>query len=138
MPFIYIRRVRLEDTDAVGVIFFTNQLKFSMESFEELLISKDITIDQMVLKKDYLLPIVHTEGDFFIALRQGDLLEIETYVSHIGTSSFSISSTLRKKGSKEIAGTAKIVHVAISKITEKSLPIPQEVVDVLSQFHLES
>jgi acyl-CoA thioesterase FadM len=32
--FVHRKFVRLEDTDATGVIFFPNQLKFALESLE--------------------------------------------------------------------------------------------------------
>jgi len=131
--FFYERRVHLDDTDSVGVLYFANQLKFAMEAFEEFLCSRDLTLNEIIANRDYLLPIVHAEADYSVPLRVGDLLQIVLWVSHIGNSSVHFSTEVRR--SSEVVGTSKIVHAAISKVTKSSIAIPEELLEIFRSLH---
>jgi len=85
--FIYRRTIRVQDTDATGVLYFANQLQIALEAFEEFLLTQGFSFGEMVRKKQFLLPIVHTEGDFFAPLTLGDQIEVHLSFSKIGTTS---------------------------------------------------
>lgn len=126
--FRYTKTIFLKDTDATGVLYFSEQLKFCQEVFEAFL-SKKLTLHQMLREHDFLLPIVHAETDYALPLRVGDEVEIQLSLGEVGSSSLSLEFKIMK-GAQE-AGRAKIVHVAISKKTGKSIPIPEIVLDHL-------
>ena len=77
------------------------------------------------VNKDYFLPIVHVESDYKLPLFVGDLLEIQIVVEDIGQTSFTFGYTILNH-KKECVGTAKTVHVTISKKTHKKIPLPKE------------
>jgi len=129
--FSYTKTIFLRDTDATGVLYFSEQLKFCQEAFEVYL-SKKFTLLQMLREHDFLLPIVHAEADYALPLRVGDEVEIQLSLKELGTSSFSLGFNILKAGQE--AGNAKIVHVALSKKTGKSIPIPEIVLEHLKRL----
>lgn len=122
--------VFLSSTDATGVIYFTEQLRFASETFEEFLLSSGLSLKEMIAKGDLLLPIVHVEGDFKAPIRVGDMLTITLNLEKMGDKSFALSYTL--SSSQTIVGTVKIIHAALKR--GKSIVLPDELKSLLSKI----
>lgn len=131
--YIYTTTVRLQDTDATGVLYFSQQLKLSLEAFEQLLKEGGFSL-RALLTSPYLLPIVHVESDYKKPLRVDDEIEIRLHVEKIGTSSFTIQYQIWDIKEMHEAGSAKIVHVVMLKETGKSTPIPEALLTLLHSF----
>ena len=122
--FVYHRVVRIQDTDATGVVYFANELQMGLEVFEEFLLIKGFSLGSMVRQGKFFLPIVHTKADFKAPLFVGDKVELTLNFPHIGTTSFTHASTLRKEG-KEV-GEVLIVHAVYCPKAQQAIPIPDE------------
>lgn len=122
--FIYNRVIRVQDTDATGALYFANQLQIGLEAFEEYLLIKGFSIGAMIKSQKFLLPIVHTESDFFAPLSIGDHIQVTLSFPRIGTTSFTHASDIMKEGEK--MGTVSIVHVALCPQKKTKIPIPKE------------
>ena len=120
--------VRMNDTDAAGVIYFANQLRIAHEVFEHFLDSVNLGVAHMLDNTDYRFPIIHAEADYKAPLKVGDALTINMTVDRIGDSSATFGFQILDRHGKEV-GTAKIVHVAVDKTTWKKRPLPQELKD---------
>lgn len=127
--FKYKRTIRLSETDATGVIYFSELLKLGLETFEAFLASQGFTLQQMIEESDFLMPIVHAEADFLGPIKVGDVTEIQLNFANMGTSSFTLSSSLFVDGKER--GRTSIVHVAVSKFSRKSIPIPEQIKDLI-------
>jgi len=123
MDFKYKRVIRVQDTDATGVLYFANQLQIGLEVFEEFLLQKGFSLGEMVSKGKFLLPIVHADADFMAPLIIGDTIEV-TLAFQVGTTSFTHSSDILKDGKK--VGAVSIVHVVYCPQIKSSIPIPSE------------
>jgi len=123
--FRYQTTIYLKDTDATGVIYFSEQLKLALQAFETFLRPSHFSLKEL-LDSSYLLPIVHAEADYLAPLTVDDEVDVILYLDKIGTSSFTLSYDFFNKTSAILAGTAKITHVTILKETKKSTPIPSE------------
>ncbi len=121
--FTYKRKVRVQDTDATGVLYFANQLQIGLEAFEEFLHIKGLSIGEMVKKNHYLLPIVHAEADFFAPIHISDTLEVTLSFPKIGTTSFTHASDVLKDGEK--VGAVEIIHVVYCPVKKEAIPIPE-------------
>lgn len=119
---IYRRRVTLSETDATGVIYFTEKLKIASEAFEDFLISKKWPLRDLIEKSEFLMPIVHAEADYSAPLWVGDLVEVRLKLAEMGTSSFTLEAELWKN---EMVGKTRIVHVTVSRISGKAIPLPE-------------
>ena len=123
--FTYQTQIKLHDTDAAGLLFFSNQLKLAHDAYEAFLGTLGIPFSELIKKTPFCLPIVHNEPDSKLPLFVGDLIEIQVTVSNVGKTSFTLAYTLLNP-TQDLVGTAQTVHVAIDKATRKKIPIPQE------------
>lgn len=121
--FVYLTQVRLKDTDATGVLYFTEQFRMALETFEQFLKERGFSLKQL-LESSYLMPIVHAEADFFAPLTVGDELEISMKVAKLGTSSLTLEFSFRDPQRGFDVGKVQIVHVVIEKEKRASVPIP--------------
>ncbi len=123
--FIYQTKIKLHETDAAGVLFFSNQFKIIHDAYESLLESIGYGFAELLRNQDFFLPIVHSESDFKMPLFVGDVLEIQVRVKTIGTTSFCFAYELLNSR-RQIVGTAQTVHVTIDKKTRQKIPLPPD------------
>lgn len=121
--FIYRTKIRLRDTDATGVLYFAEQFRLATEAFEEFLKECGFSLKEL-LNSQYLMPVVHAEGDYMAPLMVGDELEIFLKVVKIGSSSVTLQSVLRDPLRKIDVGRVEIVHVVVDRDQKNSVPIP--------------
>lgn len=116
--------VRMNDTDAAGILYFANQFRMVHEAFETLIESRGLGFSDLMDRYPFLFVIRHAESNYLHPLKVGDALEVSAWVSHMGDTSFTMSYDL-KKGS-QLVGTSKTVHVTIDKKHGKKISLPEE------------
>lgn len=121
----YQTKIKLHETDAAGVLFFSNQFKLIHDAYETLLESIGFGFEKLTQEKNFFLPIVHCEADYKSPLRVGNLIEIQTVVAKVGTSSFTLSYKLLNV-SQQLVGTALTVHVAVDKHSRSKIPLSED------------
>lgn len=122
-------RITLRDTDSTGVIYFSEQLRVCVETFEFFCHENGLDIHKPSQFSEYLLPIVHIESDFFSPLKWGDDIELKLTLKEVGNSSFTLYYEIIKD--KSVVGTVTVVHVAVLNATGKSHPLPSELEELL-------
>lgn len=121
--FTYQFQVRLQDTDATGVLYFTRQFQMAIEAFEEFLKHRGYSLRQL-LESNYLMPVVHAEGDYLAPVMVGDVLEVRLRVGRMGQSSLTLDYQIHDESRGSDVGKVQIVHVVVDKQTRESVPIP--------------
>ena|ERR1700722_5888113 len=127
--FTYETRIHLRDTDATGVLYFTEQLRLALEAFESYLKKSDITLQSLIQDGTFLMPIVHAESDYSAPLFAGDEVVIQLTLSNLGTSSFTLQTQLFKQSA--LVGKTSIVHVTVAQESKKSILIPESLLKIL-------
>ena len=134
MSFTYHRTIHFKDTDAAGVVYFSNVLSICHEAYEALLEILTIDLKQYFSGKLLAVPIVHAEIDFMRPMYCGD----QIYISLSGTiqleSTFILKYEIYKNDletDKPIA-TASTRHVAIDPVTRKRSALPPELLQWLA------
>lgn len=117
--------VRLRDTDAAGVIFFSRQFTMAHDAFEHYLDSAEMGLGQLFQHADYRIPIVHASADYSAPIRVGDRLRIEIKAERIGNTSFTLAYRLVNQHEIEV-GRVRTVQVAVDRDAWKKRPIPAE------------
>ena len=121
--FTYQTKIKLHDTDAAGLLFFSHQFEIIHDAYEALLEDIGFSFADLIRNQDFFLPIVHAESDYDKPLFVGDLIEVQVSVDSIGKHSFTFAYKLLKANG-EIVGTAKTVHVTMDKASQKKIPLP--------------
>ncbi len=122
--FVTKKIIRLSETDATGVIYFTNLFKFATEALEEFFETKGINLFKMIQSGDYLFPIVFAKSTYLAPIFLSDEITLTLSLIKMGTSSIEIQTDISKAIS--LVGRVEIVHVVTSKTTMKKMPIPEQ------------
>ncbi|MBM3191919.1 MAG: hypothetical protein FJZ63_04635 [Chlamydiae bacterium] len=126
------KRVRMEDTDATGFIYFTSLQKMAVEVLEEFLEKTPYASHKLLLEGAFLLPIGHVEASYLVPIALGDLLEISFQLMKVGNSSFELHYIFYKK--EHIVAEITMVHVAIAKETKKSIALPKDFIQLFQKM----
>ncbi len=123
--YIYKTKIKLHETDAAGLLFFSNQFKIIHDAYESLLETIGYDFAQLIRNQDIFLPIVHAESDYRAPLFVGDAVSIQVSVDKIGKTSFSLAYKLFNAKQK-LVGTGRTVHVAVNQSTRKKIVLPKD------------
>jgi len=129
-PFSIQARVYYEDTDAGGIIYHANYLKYAERARTEYL--RSLGYDHHQVRRDHNLMLVvrHAEIDYRASGQLDDILDITTEVTDFGYTSLTMKQ-LAKRGETVLA-EMKIVIVAISDIG-KAARIPPQLRQIFGQ-----
>ncbi|KJH69976.1 acyl-CoA thioesterase [Aliterella atlantica] len=90
MPFTYNRIIHFQDTDAAGVVYFTNILSMCHEAYEASLLAANINLKTFFSNAAVAVPIVHADVDFLRPLYCGDEVQISLQPRLLGDSEFEV------------------------------------------------
>lgn len=130
----YRTKIKLHDTDAAGLLFFSNQFKIVHDAYESLLEKIGFGFAELLQHKDNFLPIVHAESDYKKPLFVGDNLEVQVRVTNIGKTSFTFGYKLLSSDNL-LVGTAQTVHVTIDKKTNQKIPLPSDMLQAIDTLY---
>lgn len=104
-------RVYYEDTDAAGVVYYANYLKFCERARTEWL--RDLGIDQHKLIRDRKLAFVvaHVEADYLKGAELDDALTVISSVTEMGAATLSFRQEVRRDDALLFVATIKIACV---------------------------
>lgn len=127
----YKTQINLHDTDAAGLLFFSNQFKLIHNAYEALLEKIGFGFGDLIKNQPFFLPIVHAESDYKAPLFVGDRINIDVDVESVGTTSFTFVYRITKADGT-LVGTARTVHVTIDKETKNKIPLPPKMKEQIS------
>src|SRR5262245_49294608 len=104
-------RVYYEDTDAAGIVYYANYLKFAERARSEWL--REVGGDQAKsLRADGSLFVVRRcEIEYRQAARLDDLLEVETRVTGFVGATVDLEQTVRREGAELVAMKVKLACI---------------------------
>jgi acyl-CoA thioester hydrolase len=119
-------RIYYEDTDAGGVVYHTNYIKFCERARSELFFTNDIPMNDI----DGYFVVKSLEADFIQPAILGDILEIKTTIIETKKISLILQQDIYKNDKKIFKLTVKIVYMKNSKMTA----ISKEKLSLLENF----
>ena len=126
MPFTYARKIRFQDTDAAGVVYFANVLARCHEAYEESLSTSGINLKSFFRNSTSAIPIVHADVDFFRPLFCGEQISIHLKTKCLEDRFEVIYEVVALETNKLVA---KVVttHVCIDPISRSRQDLPNEI-----------
>jgi 4-hydroxybenzoyl-CoA thioesterase len=127
------RRVRFEEVDAAGIVFFGAFSGYAHEAMEGFFDQVEGGYAGLINRRRIGFPAVRLEVDFLAPLRYGDTLSIATSVARLGTRSATLAYEMRSARIE----CARIRHTVVITDLErmKSTDMPSDVRAVL-EAHL--
>ncbi len=133
MQFTYYRTVRFQDTDAAGVVYFSNLLAICHEAYEASLVAAEINLKDFFRNSDLAIPIVHATVDFFRPMFCGDRLRVELIANPLNKDTFEISYEIfpDPKLTHKCLAKALTRHVCINPTTRCREPLSPQMIQWL-------
>ena len=124
-------RVYYEDTDAGGVVYHSNYLKYFERGRTEYLRDRGLSVGDMA-QRGFVFPVVHLEIDYRAPALHDDLLEVQTVVLDVVETSFTLGQqVLRSLDGKRLAdGKVKLVCVGPGM---KPKRLPEEIIQAIKE-----
>ena len=118
-------KISFYDCDPAGILFYANLFKFAHKAYEALISSFDLPINYFE-NNEYVVPIIHAEGDYYIPMKPGVEINVSVEVTQIRKSSFELSYKFINNNSK-VCAEVKTVHVFVDKKSFEKISIPVQV-----------
>ena len=125
--FKYNTKVYYEDTDAAGIVYYANYLKFLERARSEAIYSIGLTNKKLLSDHGTIIIVKSCNIDYKKPAKFEDSLEIISKIKTISKSSFTMDQIIKRKD--EIISESEIVLVTVNA---KGKPI--RIPDVLNKF----
>ena len=124
-------KVYYEDTDAGGVVYYANYLKFLERARSEAL--SEVGLSNLKIKNDYgsLIVVKSCNIDFNKSAHLEDKLMINSFVTSFSKTSFTMSQSIYRN--KDIIVKSK-VHLVLINEKSKPIKIPENILKNLKPF----
>ena len=125
-------RVYYEDTDAGGVVFYANYLKFIERGRTEYL--RDLGFNQGTLanKKNIVFVVKSLSADYLLPAYLDDMIEVLTNIKLIKNASLVFTQKILNLEKNTVLFEAEVKVVSVLKNNLKPCAIPQEILEKLN------
>lgn len=106
-------RVYFDDTDAAGIVYYANYLKFAERARTDMLRDLGVSHADMMKREGLVLVVRRCEVDYLKSARLDDLLTVETSVTKLGGASVELAQRVTRDG--ETLVDLKVLVVCVGK-----------------------
>ncbi len=104
-------RVYYEDTDAGGVAYYANYLKFAERARTEMMHLLDAGYGDLVSREGFTFAVRRCEVDYMSPARLGDILEIRTRITEAKGASHIVDQAIRRDGDDLVRLLVRLVCI---------------------------
>lgn len=109
------QRVYYADTDAIGIVYHANYLRFFEAARAEYLRSRGVTLNSLLDEYEVQFAVVAINIKYQKVARLDDLLTVISRVSHIGKASVHYMQEIYKEGPQDILCTLDVKLAVVDK-----------------------
>ena len=121
--FIWPIRIYYEDTDAGGIVYHANYLKFAERARTEWLRALGHDHQKVLAEHGIILVVRHMEIDFKASARLDDMLEVRTETTSFGNTSIGLKQCVYRD--EKLLAELKVTIVAVTK-EGKAIRLPPQ------------
>lgn len=124
-------RVYYEDTDAAGIVYYANYLKFAERARTELLRSAGVNQSELISDEGVAFAVRHCSADFLKPARLDDTLEVHTRVVEVKGATVGMEQAVKRDGADMVR-----LRVGLACMAKSGRPsrIPLPVRMILENF----
>jgi acyl-CoA thioester hydrolase len=125
-------RVYYEDTDAGGVVFYANYLKFIERGRTEYL--RDLGFDQgsLAKEKNIVFVVKSLSADYLLPAYLDDIIEVQTSIKSNKNASLVFTQKILSLEKNTVLFNAEVKVVSVLKNNLKPCAVPQEIMEKLN------
>lgn len=130
---VFPLRVYYEDTDAGGIVYYANYLKFAERARTEVL--RELGVGQWALMEGEGLAFAvrRCTADYLAPARLDDALEVSSTIRALGAASLDIEQVIRRAG--EAADLVRLdVRLAVINRAGRPVRIPEDIAELLRPY----
>lgn len=124
MPFVWPVRVYWEDTDAGGVVYYANYLKFLERARSEWLRALGFEQDALRERDGVVFVVRRVEIDYLAPARFNDALEVTAGLAATGGASLDIEQVIQRGPTRLVAARVKLACVDAVMFKPARIPSP--------------
>ena len=111
--FKYNTRIYYEDTDAGGLVYYANYLKFLERARSEAIYSLGLSNKEILNKENVIIIVKSCKIEYKKPAKFEDKIEIISKITEVKNSSFNMNQVIKKK--LDIISEADVVLVTVNK-----------------------
>jgi 4-hydroxybenzoyl-CoA thioesterase len=124
MAYTSIQKIRFDDVDGAGIVYYPQFFHLCHAAFEDFFDSAaPISYPELISKRRRGFPTVALESQFIAPLEYGDVAIIQVAIKRIGTASVIFDYKIRRKRDGELCFTAVVTTVFTNLDTMKAEPV---------------
>jgi acyl-CoA thioester hydrolase len=127
-------RVRYAEVDSQGIVFNAHYLTYFDTAITEYMRNINYDYHALVSRTGYDFHLIKSTVEYLRPIRFDEIIEIGVTANKIGKSSLTWGLAIFKKGALECLAKGEIVWVCSKVGTNKSYPLPEEFVKLLSEY----
>lgn len=118
-------KIYYEDTDAGGVVYYANYLRYLERARTEWLRENGVIVKELIKRGVHFI-VVHTEIEFKSSGVYGDILEVESYIKNLTKITLEFEHKIREKESQRLVVWATTKLACIND-DNKIIRIPADI-----------
>jgi 1,4-dihydroxy-2-naphthoyl-CoA hydrolase len=122
--FIYESRVRFQDVDAAGIVFFARLFDLMHDAYVAFLAHHGIALDEVIRSGSYAVPLSHADANFLRPLRFGDQVATGPVRAKWEGSRITIGHRISLLGSGQVVALGRTAHVFVDSATFQKIAPP--------------
>jgi 4-hydroxybenzoyl-CoA thioesterase len=132
MAFTSIHRIRFDDVDGAGIVYYPKYFHLCHAAFEDFFDSAaSITYPELIRGRRLGFPTVAIDSTFSAPLSYGDVAVVELSVERIGTTSVAFVYRIRRRRDGVACFAATVTTVLIDLDSGTPQPIPDDLRGIL-------
>ncbi|MDO9161063.1 MAG: tol-pal system-associated acyl-CoA thioesterase [Methylococcaceae bacterium] len=121
-PFTWPVRVYYEDTDAGGVVFYANYLKFFERARTEMLRAMGYEQDRLIAEQGIIFVVRSVQVDYLLPARFNELLQVSANVSIAKKASLTFEQIITRDNAVLTSGVIRIACLDANTMRPKAIP----------------
>jgi len=135
MAFTSLLKIRFDDVDGAGIVYYPQFFHLCHKAFEDFFDdAASVSYPQLINEQRRGFPTVAIHSDFSAPLRYGDIALVQLSIGKIGRTSATFHYKIRRKQDSKLCFKAQITKVFMDLDSNKVLPIPDEMRSLLENI----
>jgi acyl-CoA thioester hydrolase len=123
------RRIYHEDTDAGGVVYHANYLRYLEQGRTEFLRERGFSV-KALQERGYFIPVMRLEIDYLVPAVLDDLIRVETEIQEVTSATFVLTQRAIRVSDGEVLVAAQVT-LACTGPGKKARRLPIELIEAL-------
>jgi YbgC/YbaW family acyl-CoA thioester hydrolase len=125
--FSYARRVRFQDIDGAGILFYGRVFDYFHDAWTAILDARGVDLAAVLNDRRWGAPVGHADADFKAPMRHGEHISIDIVRGELGARSLKVFYRVRATDDEtRVYCTGMLAHVFVDLAGFKSRAAPDE------------